>query len=161
MKEKENEVRAFIKKFCKKTHFDFEKGLKVINIRNKFFIADKNLISLTKRIGIKPAALGVFLGEVRKNDFYPSSALLDLISKKSNKKVFLNKKSAWLFLCGRDVFGSGIIKAEEKNKGELVLVQNENDENLGYGKIISNLTEENKVVIKNCYDRGIFIRKRK
>jgi len=150
------EVDSFAGKFCKNT--DIFDG-KITRIRDSFFLADESLLEIKNKIKISPEAAGVFLGEAKKGVFYPSSALLDIISRNSDKKIFVNKKTAWLFLCGRDIFGQGIVKANEKKTGELVLVQNEADENLGYGKIVLDLSNKDKMVIKNYFDKGNFIRR--
>ena len=152
------EIIEFVKKFCKNP--DIFEG-EIIKIKNSFFLADAGLIEIKNRIKINPESIGIFLGEIKNSNFYPSSALLDIISKNSEKKIFLNKKTAWLFVCRRDVFGQGIVKANEKKIGELVLVQNENDENLGYGKIIADLSNKDKMVVKNYFDKGNFLRREK
>ena len=82
-----------------------------------------------------------------------------MVAKKTDRKIFVNRKTAWLFLCGRDIFGRGIVKSNVK-KG-LALVQNEADENLGYGEIIADLGNKDKVVAKNLFDRGNFLRREK
>ena len=80
-----------------------------------------------------------------------------MLSKDSKKKLYVNKKAEWLFLCGRDLFGSSIKRSDVK-KG-LVLVQNEKDENLGYGKITLPLSNKDRIVVKNILDRGYYLRK--
>lgn len=95
-------------------------------------------------------ASGLVLGH-KKNNFKPSLYLLELIAKDSSKKIVINSKAEWLFLCGRDVFKDSILK---KNATEFCLVQNEKDENLGFGLIKGNL-------VKNMLDRGDFLRREK
>jgi ribosome biogenesis protein Nip4 len=114
----------------------------------------KSLISEASRL---PLSAGVYLGMEDKKGFRPSLALLEMISRSSDRKVFVNSGAEWLFLCGRDLFGKGIKKANVE-KG-LVLVQNENDENLGYGRIVGKPNEKNRVVVKNLLDRGDFLRR--
>ncbi len=137
--------------------FTNEKIDGIITLRNCSFLADEELISLKNRAGREPFSIGLFLGEIKKNNFVPGTPLLDMISKMSDKKIFVNRKTAWLFLCGRDIFGRGIAKSNV-NKG-LALVQNEADENLGYGEIIADLGNKDKVVVKNLFDRGNFLRR--
>ncbi len=139
-------IEDFIKKFTDK------KVGEITEIRSRFFLADRELIELKNRIRDEPFAFGTFLGEINENKFKPSIALLDNISMLSDKKVFVNAKAEWLFLCGRDVFRQGIVK-NNVNEG-LVLVQNEKDENLGYGEF-----SVGKVAIKNLLDRGDFLRR--
>src|SRR3972149_213971 len=117
------EVDDFIKKFCDKSILEGE----VMQLGGSFFLAEKNLVEIKNSIEIAPSAVGAFLGEVSDKHFNPSAILLDMISKNSDKKIFVGKKTEWLFLCGRDIFGKGIIKANVSKQGELILVQNERD----------------------------------
>ena len=110
------EVHDFIKKFCDKSILYGE----IVNIGNSFFLADKNLMEIKNRIKISPEAIGVFLGEMKNREFRPSAPLLDMIAKNSDKKLVVNRKTEWLFLCGRDIFGKGIVKANVKKPNELV-----------------------------------------
>jgi ribosome biogenesis protein Nip4 len=118
---------------------------------------DKELREIKGRSGREMFSGGMFLGSVKNNHFLPSISLIDWLAKRSDRKIFVNKRTAWLFLCGRDLFGKGIVKS---NVGEgLVLVQNENDENLGYGKIIDELNKMDSVVVENLLDKGDFLRR--
>jgi len=142
-------IQSFISKFT-------NEKIESVQIERNFFFVPDDLNPLVSKI--KPFSAGLFLGEMKGKDFMPSIALLDWISERSGKKIFLNKKASWLFLCGRDVFGEGILRGKA-SKNELVLVQNELDENLGYGKVIDDLSKKNKVVIKTILDKGYFLRK--
>jgi len=138
-------------------YFTNQKIDNVVKIKNNYFLADEALAKAKENIRQEPFSIGLFLGEARNSNFVPSAPLLDIISKKTDKKIFVNKKTEWLFLCGRDVFGRGIVKANVK-KG-LVLVQNERDENLGYGEITGDLSQQDKVVVRNLFDKGNFLRR--
>ncbi len=144
-----------MQKFVKKFMDDEIKG--VIKVGDEFYLADKELVEIKDKVELDPFSVGLYLGRNKGKDFEPSSALVELIAKSSKKKVFVNKKSEWLFLCGRDLFGKGIIKSNVK-KG-LVLVQSEDDENLGYGKLVGDISEKNNVVLKNVLDKGDYLRK--
>ena len=74
----------------------------------------------------------------------------------SNKKIFINDKSEWIFLNGKDILGKAITKANVTNG--LVFVQNKKDENLGYGKFILDIKRKDEVVVKNILDRGHYLR---
>jgi len=147
------ELNRFVSEFAD------EKIGGAIKLKNSFFLAEKELIRAKGRIRKEPFSAGLFLGETKNGRFVPGASLLDILSKKTKRKVFVGKKTEWLFLCGRDVFGRGIVKANAKEG--LVLVQNERDENLGYGKITGDLSKKDKVVIKNLFDRGSFLRREK
>lgn len=115
--------------------------------------------TLKRKIPLQLTTGGLLMGEVRRGSFVPSPALLDWLQKRTDRKVMVNKKTEWLFLCGRDIFGEGIIKSNAK-KG-LVLIENEAEEVLGYGDIIGNVKEKKRVVIKNKFDKGDFLRREK
>ncbi len=104
---------------------------------------------------------GLYLGKVKNGVFFPSFNLLSMLQDVATNKVFLNRKAAWLFICGRDVFRSGIMRAcGSQRKGDRTLVMNEYGECLGFGKIIQGLDEEGgRVVIENFLDVGDFLRR--
>jgi len=127
----------------------------------------KNMNSAPGNINsqIQPELAGVYLGEM-KGTFKPSTCLLKILAQMSDKKIFLSKKGEWLFLCGRDLFGSAIEKSGSDAaglcKGNLVLVQNSFGENLGFGVVSADISDpKNKdiVVVKNLLDRGSFLRR--
>lgn len=129
----------------------------ITKIRNEYYLADKELLELKQKIKPEPEYIGLFLGEEMKNGFKPSPALIDEIAKISGRKVFVNDKGEWLFLCGRDIFGKSVTKADATQG--LVLVQNSKDENLGYGKIVGDIANKEKSVIKNLLDKGDYLRR--
>jgi ribosome biogenesis protein Nip4 len=104
---------------------------------------------------------GLYLGEVKSGTLYPSFNLLNMLVDSASNKVVLDRKSAWLFICGRDVFKKGISRYfGARQKGQYVLVLNEFGECLGFGKIIENLDIlDNKLVIENLFDVGDFLRR--
>jgi len=104
---------------------------------------------------------GLYLGKVKNGVFFPSFNLLNMLVDVAVNKVVVNRKAAWLFICGRDVFGTGVINVMgSKRKGETTLVLNEFGECLGFGKITSDLGGFGKnVVIKNVLDIGDFLRR--
>jgi len=107
---------------------------------------------------------GLYLGKVGKNGgFFPSFNLLNLLVDVAANKVMVNRKAAWLFICGRDVFQTGIVKVMgSKRKGDATLVLNEFGECLGFGMIMDNLnSSEGKVAVKNILDVGDFLRREK
>jgi ribosome biogenesis protein Nip4 len=139
------EIQQFIKKFSDK---------EIPNIIKKgrdYYLVKPELLGVVQDY----FSIGLPLGSYKK-EFKPTSALLEILSKNSENKVFINKKAEWLFLCGRDVFGANIVKKGKiKN---MFLVQNEQDENLGLGKLRK---KGNKNTIKNLLDRGEYLRKEK
>ena len=104
---------------------------------------------------------GIYLGKTGKGKFLPSFELLRMIARQEANKVFINSRSEWLFICGRDLFRQGIIKLYGNIKvGSHVLVLNQNDECLGFGRAIADLSAtQTGVVVKNLFDIGDFLRR--
>ena len=139
-------INEFIQQFTEK------KIENITKINNRHYLAEEELLSLKDKIRLNPESIGLFLGEETRNGFRPSLALLEELAKISDRKVFLNKKAELLFICGRDIFGKSTMQTHLK-KG-LVLVQNERDENLGYGRF----ADQGKL-IKNIMDKGDYLRR--
>lgn len=106
---------------------------------------------------------GIYLGEIRNGGFSPSISLLKMIAERAANKIIVDGKTAWLFICGRDVFRQGIIRVDgSKRKGDFTLVLNMRGECLGFGEITRNLDEEvGGVYVKNIFDIGDFLRREK
>jgi ribosome biogenesis protein Nip4 len=105
---------------------------------------------------------GLYLGKVGKNGvFFPSFNLLNMLVDVAANKIVVDQKAAWLFICGRDVFRTGIVKVMgSKHKNDATLVLNEFGECLGFGTIIDSLNgSEGKVAVKNVLDIGDFLRR--
>jgi ribosome biogenesis protein Nip4 len=106
---------------------------------------------------------GTYLGKVKNGRFFPSFNLLAILARVDANKTVVNKKAAWLFICGRDVFRKGIITVRgSRRKGDYTLVLNEFGECLGFGRILCSLEAEAKkteVAVKNISDIGDFLRR--
>ena len=104
---------------------------------------------------------GLYLGKIRNGMFFPSFNLLNILVKAAANKTVIDQKAAWLFICGRDIFQTGIIKVMgTKRKGESTLVLNEFGECLGFGKILADLgASEGGVAVENVLDVGDFLRR--
>jgi ribosome biogenesis protein Nip4 len=106
---------------------------------------------------------GTYLGKVKDGRFFPSFNLLAILARTDANKTIVNKKAAWLFICGRDVFQKGIIAMRGSHrKGDFTLVLNEFGECLGFGKVRCSLEAEAKkseVAVKNISDVGDFLRR--
>lgn len=88
-----------------------------------------------------------------------------MIAEGQANKTVVNEKTAWLFICGRDVFKQGIKQMIGlKNKGHYTLVMNQNDQCLGFGKILCTIErakDETKVIVKNISNIGDFLKREK
>jgi ribosome biogenesis protein Nip4 len=125
---------------------------------NRFFLLSQNLKKMTKNDFFYA---GTYLGKTKKGKFFPSFIFLGMIAKKNANKITVDKKTGWLFICGRDVFKQGITKVVgSKRKGDYALILNQHGECLGFGKILCNLDEErDRVAVKNISDVGDFLRR--
>lgn len=104
---------------------------------------------------------GLYLGQFKNDVFFPSFNLLNMIAKVATNKVFLDKKTAWLFICGRDIFRKGIttVLGIQEN-GSFTLIINEFGECLGFGQIIEKMDSSgDRIVIRNILDVGDFLRR--
>ncbi len=106
---------------------------------------------------------GLYLGKVKNGMFFPSFNLLNMLVPVAANKVVLERKAAWLFICGRDVFRKGIVKLMgSQRRGDFTLVLNEFGECLGFGMITANLDDvSGKVAVRNVLDVGDFLRREK
>jgi ribosome biogenesis protein Nip4 len=132
----------------------------IVKKENRFFLLNKKL---KKQIQQDFFYAGVYLGKVRGSRFFPSFPLLTLMASGRANKTVVDKKTAWLFICGRDIFKKGVLQLKgTERKGEYTLILNEHNECLGFGKILLNINKEknaNRVVVKNVLDIGDFLRR--
>jgi ribosome biogenesis protein Nip4 len=140
----------FIKKFTDKK-IEFEQ------IGQKFFLKNEKLAKY--RLDTKEKYFGLFLGEEVDEKFVPAFGLLDWLSKNTEEKVFVKDIGEMDFLYGKNLRSRHILRVEGSIKvGFLKLVQNEFDDNLGYGKIVGDFEKTNQV-IKHKMDRGILLKR--
>jgi len=141
-----------------------------VNLNEKFIVRKQNrffLINETLRLQIQKDFfyVGAYLGKVKDGIFFPSFILLAMMAETKANKTMVDKKTAWLFICGRDVFKRGIIQMTgSKSKGDYTLVLNQNNECLGFGKILRNINEEkdkSKVIVINISNLGDFLKREK
>ena len=141
-----------------------------VNLDEKFIVKKQNrffLINETLRFQILKDFfyVGAYLGKVKDGIFFPSFILLAMMAETKANKTMVDKKTAWLFICGRDVFKRGIMQMTgSKSKGDYTLVLNQHNECLGFGKILCNINEEkdkSKVIVKNISNIGDFLKREK
>lgn len=106
---------------------------------------------------------GTYLGRIVKGKLFPGFELLTMIARKKANEIIVDKKTEWLFICGRDIFKQGIVKTiGSGRKDEHVLVLNDNGECLGYGRILCDLEKtKSGLAVKNMLDIGDFLRREK
>jgi len=104
---------------------------------------------------------GTYLGEKRDRRFMPSFMFLAMIAETARNKTYVDEKTGWLFICGRDIFRRGITKmtgAMERNNCTLVMTKF--GECLGFGRVIADLNgKAETVTVKNVVDIGDFLRR--
>ena len=131
----------------------------IVKKGGRYFLLDKALLKIARKNFFYA---GTYLGKVKNGKFFPSFNLLAMLAKGEANKIVVDKKAAWLFICGRDVFQQGILAVRDsRKKGDHTLVLNEFDECLGFGKIIGSLDEavKTEVAVKNVSDIGDFLRR--
>ena len=148
-------------------NFAFQCGAKlslnpefILNKSGRYFLVNKSLRGYIHKDFYYG---GTYLGKVKKGKFFPSFNLLAILARGDANKIVVDKKAAWLFICGRDIFRRGILTVRgSRKKGAHTLMMNEFGECLGFGKIVCRLDEEAKkteVAVKNISDVGDFLRR--
>jgi ribosome biogenesis protein Nip4 len=132
----------------------------ILNKSGRYFLVNKNLLGYVQKDFYYA---GTYLGKAKKGKFFPSFNLLAMLAKGEANKVVVDKKAAWLFICGRDIFRRGILTVRgSRRKGDHTLVLNEFGECLGFGKIVCRLdgaAKKMEVAVKNISDVGDFLRR--
>ena len=150
------EINDFVAQFNASLPLDKSR---VVRSRNRYYMLSKKLKHQVPK-GFFYA--GAYLGAVKGASFFPSFLLLSMIAESKANKLVIGKKTAWLFICGRDIFKQGILTGNNLKKGDITLILNEQNECLGFGKIMLNLRgvpDANKVAVKNILDIGDFLRR--
>ncbi len=124
------------------------------------------LAEFLKEAGVKVVSAGIKVGEVGKR-FRLTLEGAHLFVKAKKKKVYVNRKGEMLFLYGRDIFASSVMKASpDIRENDIVFVCNTDGDILGIGKSRYDgdrirSVEEDRVVVENLVDRGEYLRKEK
>lgn len=148
-------IDDFVSRFA--TEIAIDRTLLVEN-SGRVFLLTENLKKYTSK-GFYYA--GTYLGRIKSGRFFPSFNLLNMITEKKGNSIVVDKKTAWLFVCGRDVFKKGITTVSgSPRKGDYVLVLNTYNECLGFGRLLSDLEgKRENVVLENLLDIGDFLRR--
>ena len=132
----------------------------LVEKNGRFFLVNNNLKPWVRQNFFYA---GVFLGKAKDGKFFPSFNLLGMLAKKDASRVVVDRKAAWLFICGRDILGRSIVRIQGSGKRNTnTLVLNEFNECLGFGRIVeklSDVTESNEIAIRNVSDIGDFLRR--
>ncbi len=128
--------------------------------KKEVYVATKEIHSLNSKLNFKH--LGIKIGEIGKRLRLTLEGAYLIV--KNRKRVFVNETGEMLFLYGRDIFASSIIKTDRDVKeNDIVFVCNKDGDILGIGRSrydgarIKDV-EKDRVVIENLVDRGEYIR---
>ena len=151
------QIKDFVSRF--QTRISLDKSL-LVKRRDRYFLLDD---SLKRLISKDFFYAGTYLGKTKRGKFFPSFNLLRMIAEEKANKVIVDKKTEWLFICGRDIFKQGITEVMgSKRKGDYTLILNQHGECLGFGRILCNPDKaKDGVVIENISDIGDFLRREK
>jgi len=130
----------------------------VVKQHDRYFLLNEDVKKMVRRDFYYA---GTYLGKSKGPKFFPSFDLLDLISQSKSNKIIVDNKTAWLFVCGRDIFRKGILSVEgATRKGAHTLVLNEYKECLGFGRIVRSLEDVKEgLAVKHVSDVGDFLRR--
>jgi ribosome biogenesis protein Nip4 len=131
----------------------------IVEKGGRYFLLNEALLKIARKDFYYA---GVYLGKVKNGKFFPSFNLLTMLAKVEANKIVVEKKAAWLFICGRDVFRKGILAVRgSRKKGDHTLVLNEFGECLGFGRIVHSLdgAAKSEVAVRNISDVGDFLRR--
>lgn len=133
-----------------------------VKIGRRCFYDPHNLLQYARNNKMDPYSVGLFLGEER-DVFQPTSALINLIAERSDKKVKVNDKAAWLYLCNRDVLMTSVLDPNEQEPNTNVIVMDTKEQVIGAGLIVTDFDSKmkNKVFIKHRIDKGEYLRREK
>jgi len=149
------QIKDFVNRFDASINLDENF---IVKKEDRYFLLNRSLKNLITKDFFYG---GTYLGKMKNEKFFPSFSLLMMIAERKANKIIVDKKTEWLFICGRDIFKQGIIKVMgSKKRGDYTLILNQHGECLGFGKIIHNLNgEKSGFAVKNISDIGDFLRR--
>lgn len=148
-------LRDFMSRFG--TNINLNEAL-IVKRQSRYFLLSENL---ERHVTEDFFYAGTYLGKVKDGKLFPSFNLLDIMAKRNANTIAIDKKTEWLFICGRDIFNQGITKAiGPTRRGSYVLISNSYGECLGFGKILHSLSEKKQgPAVQNILDIGDFLRR--
>lgn len=148
-----------IQELCSEFGINFEVpshlSLRAIGHQLHLFTADQvKLVDAKQPV----AGGGIYLGEINKNKFTPSTQFIDMFLKDSQYSVTVDDKTAYLYLCGRDIIEASGIQVDVSDDCH-ILVKDQQGNILGYGITENPKKSYSHIVVKNKYDKGILLRR--
>jgi ribosome biogenesis protein Nip4 len=131
-----------------------------VKIGRRYYYDPHGLLAYAQEARWDAFAVGLYLGEERK-DFFPTSALIDLLAKHDTRRVAVGDKAAWLFLCGRDILMDGVYSAGNISPNTRVIVSDVREQVIGFGRVVApyHPSMKNKTYLKHVLDRGEYLRR--
>jgi ribosome biogenesis protein Nip4 len=135
--------------------------------RTEVFLVPRTVLDVFEKTQIKrsPYCLGIYIGDLVKEDFLLSIEGATLCSPHTMRKVEVSDKGEQAVLYGRNIT-SAQVKDYSRiiHKGEKVIVVNRLKETIAVGKALVDgdkfsATPKEKVVAENILDRGWYLRK--
>ena len=150
-------LNNFVSRFATKVELDESLILKK---HGRYFLLDEDLKQFASGDFFYA---GIYLGKTKDGKFFPSFNLLNMIAQGKANKVTVDRKTEWLFICGRDIFKQGIKKVTgSTKKDDYVLILNMYGECLGFGRLLGDLNKKRKgLAVENVLDVGDFLRREK
>ncbi len=144
------ELKTFLKNFNAE---DLLEMSNVVQLKEFYFTLNRQQRTI---LATKPVFIGYCLGKKKGNSFCPSVSLLDYISLRNVKKIIVDEKTEWLFICGRDIFNiqQALGSPQEKDN---VLVLNRFKECIGIAQYTATPSKRNPV--RHIYDIGDYLRR--
>jgi ribosome biogenesis protein Nip4 len=152
------ELAAFIQQFTTARVIELRD---VIKQDPEYFLVTPELRQLHRGIGRKAVYYGTYLGRALIDRFIPSLFLLDALAAAPDvRKAVVSAKAEWLFITGKNVLGSSIIRmAESPVPGAAVIVTNSQGDALGWGILDKDPTGKERCIIQRRFDIGDFLRR--
>jgi predicted RNA-binding protein (TIGR00451 family) len=135
--------------------------------RTELFLVPTKVMDVFKSTQGKrnPYCLGIYLGDLKKDDLLLSIEGVTLCSPYTKKKVRVTEKGEQAVLYGRDLTRALIDDFSNSiSKGDKVVIVNRHDETLALGKALLDSSrvrdvDKNQCVVENILDRGWYLRK--
>lgn len=128
--------------------------------RKEVYAATNEIYSLNGELDFEH--LGIKIGEIGRRFRLTLEGAYLIV--KNRKRVFVNETGEMLFLYGRDIFASSVIKTDlDVRENDVVFVCNKDGDILGIGRSRYDgdrikYLDADRVVVENLVDRGEYIR---
>ncbi len=129
--------------------------------RQEVYLVSAELWTLYQQLCLQrhPYFIGLFLGELTNRNMRPSLHVLQYLAKavQVTAKLMINFKGEQRFLYGQSLESEHLVNLSVTSEKEKeVLIINEKQEGLGYGRVMR--PKEKPVVVKNQQDLGWYLR---